>query len=192
MAEVLLTSPELVVFGGPSDVEVQVDFGPKGSRGSKFFAGEGEPSTAPGGTLEGQDIEVNDLYINTSLVSANYGWLYQYALELSTPAWIKILKINSSNYHIKESLSFNSSGEASKEIFISAITDEESPLLADFVTNVNVESVYPIAFGITQSITGAGVNKKLKIDIKALSYQALAWGNLTGSNTVDISVAYKA
>jgi len=184
----VLDTDELSVFGGPASVDVTLDFGPQGSRGSKIYAGSGEPETQ----LVGQDVTVNDLYINTLVSSVNYGWLYQYTIELSNPVWIKILKINSSNYSIKESLSFDINGDAYKEIPISSITSDVSPLLADFVINVDIESADPVSFGFIPTITGVGANKKLRIDINALTYQALAWIKLTGSNTVHFSVAYKA
>ena len=39
MADVVLSNDDLTVLAGPSTVELLVDIGPTGTRGSKFFVG---------------------------------------------------------------------------------------------------------------------------------------------------------
>lgn len=43
MADVLLSSDELTVLGGPAEISVDVDFGPQGDRGSLMFVGPDKP-----------------------------------------------------------------------------------------------------------------------------------------------------
>lgn len=85
MADVVLSNVDLDVFGGPSTVDVSVDFGQTGSRGSKFWVGDG----APEGALAEQDILIGDVYINTLSSDAYYGWLYQYIETPGSPQWEK-------------------------------------------------------------------------------------------------------
>ena len=62
MADILLDTVDLTVFGGPTTVDVSVDFGAEGVRGSKIWSGPGAPEVY----LVGQSIQINDLYINTN------------------------------------------------------------------------------------------------------------------------------
>ena len=83
MADIVLGNVNLDVFGGPTSLGVSVDFGQTGTRGSKMWFGAGDPSL----TLSGQEILVNDTYINTSTSDTYYGWMYQYIETPGNPTW---------------------------------------------------------------------------------------------------------
>ena len=72
MPDVVLSNDDLTVLAGPSTVELLVDIGPTGTRGSKFFVGIGNPNS-----LSGLGQILNDMYIDTA-PGPNYGYLYQY------------------------------------------------------------------------------------------------------------------
>jgi hypothetical protein len=80
---------DIVVFGPPDVVEVLVDIGPTGTRGSQVFVGVGNPNTVE----IGQTPLLNDLYINAS-PGADYGYMYQYVSEPGGNTWIQILEIS--------------------------------------------------------------------------------------------------
>jgi hypothetical protein len=44
MADVLLSNDDITVLGPPNTVEVLVDIGPTGTRGSQVFVGIGDPN----------------------------------------------------------------------------------------------------------------------------------------------------
>ena len=78
MPDVLLSNDDVTVLGPPNTVEVLVDIGPTGTRGSKVFVGSGNPNNlTSSGSIFGQAIILNDLYINIS-PGTNYGYMYQY------------------------------------------------------------------------------------------------------------------
>jgi hypothetical protein len=83
MADIILSGTSLDVFGGPASVGVSVDYGQTGSRGSKMWVGAGDPTL----TLSGQEILINDTYINTSSSDPYYGWMYQYIETPGNPTW---------------------------------------------------------------------------------------------------------
>ena len=58
----LLSSENVVVLGPPSNVTVQTDIGPSGSRGNKIFVGIGHPNT--NGINDQQEFLLNDIFIN--------------------------------------------------------------------------------------------------------------------------------
>jgi len=41
MADVILSTEDLTVLGGPSSLNLEIDFGPKGDRGSQIFVNLG-------------------------------------------------------------------------------------------------------------------------------------------------------
>ena len=67
MPDVLLSNDDITVLGPPELVEVLVDIGPTGQRGSKFFVGTGEPNTlTTSGTIFSETINLYDMYINSA------------------------------------------------------------------------------------------------------------------------------
>ena len=63
MPDVLLSNDDVTVLGPPSVVEVLVDIGPSGTRGSQVFVGVGDPNIIS----IGQTPLLNDLYIQELL-----------------------------------------------------------------------------------------------------------------------------
>ena len=69
MPEIVVSSEDLTVFGGPATVNVEVDFGPAGSRGSYIYNIAGSPNEYPNllpsgfgcvGELLGVGVEVHE------------------------------------------------------------------------------------------------------------------------------------
>jgi hypothetical protein len=89
--EVLLSNENLSVFGGPASIDVNVDFGPKGDRGSLIFSGPGKPTDAivsfptPPQPL--------DLYINRSPSDFEFLFLYEYGITNGVAGWSKVLRL---------------------------------------------------------------------------------------------------
>jgi hypothetical protein len=129
--DVLLNTDDIVVFGPPDVVEVLVDIGPSGTRGSQVFVGVGDPNLVE----IGQTPNLNDLYINTS-PGADYGYLYQYVSEPGGDTWIQVLKLNPTIYS-ENHLTTYTAGAASIVIPIADIvTVTGTPLTAE---NFNVQ-----------------------------------------------------
>lgn len=89
MAEVVLTTDDLTVLGGPTARNVQVDIGAEGVRGSRIFIGNGNPNSV----TFNQDIIVFDLYINLLPSDTEYLYLYQYVVQDGVEQWIRILRL---------------------------------------------------------------------------------------------------
>ena len=78
MVDVLLNTDDVVVIGPPASIDLLVDIGPQGVRGSKFIVGSGEPNTlTASGILFGNTLILNDMYINIA-PGENYWYMYQY------------------------------------------------------------------------------------------------------------------
>jgi hypothetical protein len=189
MVDVLLNTEDVVVLGPPDSVDVLVDIGPQGTRGSKIIVGSGEPNAqTSSGVLLGTTLILNDIYIQTD-PGANYGYMYQYVSQPGGNTWIEVLNISPAIYSAIETISFTS-GSASTTIPISNIvTVTGSPLTAsNFNVQFQIEGANPIAASMEiPALAGAGTN--LVINFDAVQYSAGSWSALTGSKTVHLFIS---
>jgi hypothetical protein len=188
MPDVLLSNDDITVLGPPAIVELLVDIGPSGTRGSQVFVGVGDPNSI---TI-GQTPILNDLFINTS-PGGELGYMYQYVSEPGGDTWIKVLDLNPSIYSINYEAIF-SAGTTSITIPISDIVDVTgAPLTADnFNVQHSITHTNPIASSISiPALVGDGSN--LVVDITAVEYSSESgpaeWLELDGYLTVHLVVS---
>ena len=189
MVDVLLNTEDVVVLGPPETIDVLVDIGPQGTRGTKFIVGSGEPNAqTSSGVLLGQTLILNDMYIDAS-PGVDYGYMYQYVSQPGGNTWTQVLKINPAIYSAIETVSF-SSGNGSITIPITNIvTVSGSPLTkSNFNVQYQIEGANPIASSIeVPALAGAGTN--LVINLHASQYSGGSWSALTGSKTVHLFIS---
>jgi hypothetical protein len=99
MVDAYIISDELAVLGGPETVNVEVDFGPSGDRGSQIFVNTGKPVIGLDGlTVLAPDCQLFDLYINILSTDDEYQYVYQLQNVLGTNTWVKLFKLVSNIY----------------------------------------------------------------------------------------------
>jgi hypothetical protein len=188
MPDVLLSNDDITVLGPPELVELLVDIGPTGQRGSKFFVGTGEPnSLTTSGTIFSETINLYDMYIN-SAPGANYGYMYQYISETGGNTWVQVLKISPTLYSKRHTVTF-ASGAASITVPIANIvTVSGTPLTAsNFNVHYSIQGANPVASSIeVPALAGAGTN--LVINLNAVKSVSGTWSNLTGEVTVHLFI----
>ena len=189
MVDVLLNTDDVVVIGPPASIDLLVDIGPQGVRGSKFIVGSGEPNAlTANNVLLGTTLILNDMYINTA-PGANYGYMYQYISQPGGNTWIQVLKINPAIYSSTDTVVFTS-GSGSITIPVSNIvTVSGSPLTAsNFNVQFKIEGANPIASSMEiPALAGNGSN--LVINFDAVQYSGGSWSALTGSKNVHIFIS---
>lgn len=183
MADVVLSTVDLDVFGSPAFIDVSVDFGQTGTRGSRVWAGAGDPDTY----LVAQDVKLFDLYINTNTEDGFYSWIYQYVLEVGNPEWIPLLKLDPSQYSVIATTSFTT-GSTTINIPINTITSDSGTVVTDFIIRYNIANASPVATSFTPSIVGTD----LRLVITAAEFASTTWSNLTGSKDVHLFISYVA
>jgi hypothetical protein len=188
MTDVLLSNDDITVLGPPAIVELLVDIGPSGTRGSQVFVGIGDPNSI----VIGQTPLLNDLFINTS-PGGELGYMYQYVSEPGGNTWIKVLDLNPSIYSINYEAIF-SAGTTSITIPIANIVEVTgSPLTADnFNVQHSITHSNPIASSISiPALTGDGSN--LVVNITAVEYSSESgpaeWLELDGYLTVHLVIS---
>lgn len=99
MVDVVLSTNDLTVLGGPASISVDLDIGTQGSRGSYIFTGDGKPDDPD--TVLNFSAQVNDLYINLKPSDNEYLFLYQYVSNNGVLSWQRTLRLvpNTSLYN---------------------------------------------------------------------------------------------
>lgn len=183
MPSVLLSNDDLTVLGPPEIVELLVDIGPTGTRGSQVFVGNGNPNDID----IGQTPIYNDLYLNIA-PGDEYSYLYQYVSEPGGPTWISVLKVNPTLYSAIPKVTF-SSGVGSLTIAIADIVNVTgSPLTKDnFNVQYNIQNTEPIASSI--HIPTLVDPDYLVIDFTAIKYSGSSWSDLSGEVDVNLFIS---
>lgn len=99
MVDVLVSSDELTILGGPSSIDVNVGVGQQGNRGTYIFTGFGKP-TDPGMQFRDNyddsstELRLKDLFINLKPSDDEYLYLYQYEpTATGASQWVKTLRL---------------------------------------------------------------------------------------------------
>lgn len=189
MTEVVVSNDDITVLGPPDVLELLVDIGATGERGSIFFVGSGDPnSLTSNGKIFEKSINLYDMYINAS-PGVNYGYLYQYKNEAGGNAWYQVLRVNPTLYSKKYSVTF-STGSGSIVVPISNIaTVSGTPLTAsNFNIQYSIQNTAPVASSVQiPELTGSGDN--LVINLKAAKYQSGTWSDLSGEVVVNLFIS---
>ena len=187
--DVLLSTDEITVLGPPNIIDLSVDIGPQGQRGSYIFIGSGDPNTA--GVLPSSiNPQVYDVFIN-SFSDSKYAWMYQYLAQpgSTTPTWEATLRLSPSIYSANLELSFNGSGVASESIAIADITPDQ--VITDenrYIVSLTPIGSDPVAFSINSKTVNVSGVPTLDLSIEAVKYSSSTWSALTGTVTWAVTV----
>lgn len=93
--DVVIQEDDLVVLGPPSTIEVSVDIGPKGDRGSSFFTGDGDPNNLTLSQFEvihGAVPIYGDVYLRIDF-GPDYGTFYTYNAVPGGDQWSPVIDL---------------------------------------------------------------------------------------------------
>jgi len=189
MAEVLLSSDELTVLGGPAEISVDVDFGPQGDRGSLILYGLGKPDNV----VLPETPQVYDSYINLSSSDDEYLFMYQYIAgpNNGSPVWTKLFKLVPNFYSENLQRTF-ADGTVELAIPLAAIVPPDliGNYTADsFNIQVQVLGLNPIAASVSVSEIEIFNNLvSLPISINAAELVDGVWELASGEKTVHLFI----
>ena len=150
MVDSILGETNVVVVGGPSTVNVEVDFGPKGLRGSYFFYGVGSPND-PNTDLP-DEIEFYDFYINIDLSNqVDYLQVYQYQAGPNGPYWAPLANLAVNLLSRNKSVTFID-GRATVDVLI---TDVLAPEVIEGLLNLPPQFFTPQIFCVQATINSS-------------------------------------
>lgn len=194
MVNVVLSTDELTVLGGPSEVSVDLDFGPKGDRGSLILYGLGQPSA----TSLPETPRVYDTYINLLPSDPEYRYMYQYiAGPGGPPSWARLFRLIPNTYAENLNRTFEN-GQIQINIPVSAIIAKASENTGDLVgsyeaENFNVQCTVLNSNPVSLSVVVGEIETyesllSLPITIKAIEYEEGEWSSVVGQKMVHLSI----
>lgn len=150
-----LSNNDITVFGGVNAVDVFVDFGPQGDRGSLIFSSAGNPNTLssglkPGETLE--DIRYNDIAIDILPSSSTYLGVFQYTVADGTDSWEQLTSILPNFGAAVRQQVFDENGQTVINVPLSLITSVPAAQLnpsSNFNIQYSVEAPMPALTTLT-------------------------------------------
>ncbi len=190
MVEVLLSTDDLWVTGGPATIDLNLDLGATGTRGSKIFLSNGNPNTP--GNLTGSFL-VNDLAINGSTADpATYLTMYEYLIVNGSYTWQSRFRLFPNIFSKNYAATFADGSTTINVTMSTGLFLSSGTLTAEnFNIQHSIVNSLPTASSIeVGSLSISGGNYVLPVTIKAAKYTSPStWANLTGSNTVQLSVS---
>lgn len=190
MADIPVVVDQVTVIGGPSTVNVQLDFGPEGTRGSYIYAVNGNPNDV---TI-GQTPNLNDWCININKQDTEYSYMYQYvAIPNGNPSkqWKSVLKVNPAIYAANYTTIFTD-GEASINVNIANIaklTTTQNLTSSMFNIQYTIIGSSPTSSALSvQELIASGTDIILPITLKGVEYASGEWSDLSGSKTVHLLI----
>jgi hypothetical protein len=99
VADILLSNDDVSVLGGPETINLELDFGPTGDRGSIIVGTQGDPRDASVSAAISQRLQALDLAVDYSPSSDTYRTVFQY---ISTPSgalqWTPLVSLKTDFY----------------------------------------------------------------------------------------------
>ena len=187
MSDVLISTDDLIVVGGPAVIDLNLEVGATGARGSQVFSGFGNPNDNP----PSSSVNINDLYINAQSTSEEYSFLYQYRSAVGGSQWVQVLKLQPTTYAKIDSAEFV---DGVAEIIIAAnnivnLTTNQSLTTENFNIQHTIANINPVASAISSvQYTTIGGILKLKFNIVASELSAGEWVSLDGTKPVHIMI----
>jgi hypothetical protein len=126
MVNVVLSSDEITVLGGPTRLDVDLNIGAAGTRGSIIFNGFGNPNSLSPDRDFPTLPQVFDIFIDSDPGSDNYLQAYQYVNQDGSQSWVMIFKLTQDVYKINKVVEF-SQGEANILLNLTELGIENVP-----------------------------------------------------------------
>lgn len=187
--DVVLDTEDLLVLGPVDNVELQVDIGPTGKRGSKYFVGAGDPNT-PGVIPETEEIQIGDFFINSSTSSSDYGWLYvRQAGQNNIVSWVKAVQLQPAMYANNFTATF-SSGLGSIPILLSDIVSQGAPTNTNkYVVQLTVLNAEPVLLTLQQKRIPSPDFDTLFLDVRAIRYTLGEWIPVSSDLNIGVTIS---
>jgi hypothetical protein len=150
---VVVSNDDLTVLGPPAAIDLQVDIGPEGPRGSYIYSGFNDPNTVSGPFINNPQ-DIGDLYYRTS-----NNIIYQYTSQPGGDQWIEITSLqvvandaqelydqaellSASSIYWAQSASASSAQALSNALAASALYVSAPYASATYLTKLSASSTY--------------------------------------------------
>jgi hypothetical protein len=196
MTDATVSSIDLTVFGGPSSIDVDVDFGTIGPRGSRFFGVIADPrlSTTP----KPVDALIFDLALVVTPSAFDYLTIYQ-KVGSGSEDWEALAELFPNVYSTKQELDFVG-GSASFDLVLNNVftIEDQNYNVSRFMVQLNIEdrvneTKRPVSFSTSLAVNAVADDQVLTVSINAIEYNTTAgpggtpaWVNISGERVVHV------
>lgn len=169
MVDVSQTSNDIALVGGPSTINLVVDAGPPGLRGTQIFTGPGNPTDE---IVQLPSILINDMFINLNPESNDYLFLWQYNSQDGIVAWRKALRLIPNTVLINPLIKFINGQAHTTVPYLGNYIDVKGIFfpLAGFGETTDIENINPRDFNVQMNLISDKATA-MSIDLKEISNQ---------------------
>lgn len=189
MADIILSTEDLTVFGGPASLDIDVDFGATGIRGSRIYGVAADPRLVT--TEKPTDIQNYDIAMVISPSENDYLTVYQ---KIGTTAneWIPFASLVPNVYSAKSYITFTN-GTAIGYVPASDLFTLDTYTADQFMVQLSIEeggaTTKPTTVGISLAIQDSGTTKYLKITATAAEFDAGSWSAVNGQRIAHLFIS---
>lgn len=192
MVDSIISSTDVSVFGGPSTVNVNVDFGPKGGRGSYIYNVLGIPGTS--GVAVPTDLQIFDIAINVDSTSIEYLTMYQYFPDQNgTLQWNRVVTLKdlalTGSARTNHLVNFES-GVGTIAISLDGFISETELAFVEFNINLSIQGTKATAHSFDYQVYSDNGIAFLGITITAAERTGSTWAAINNeSRMVHLNIA---
>lgn len=181
----VVSNDDLVIYGPPSSIELQLGIGATGQRGSIFFSGTGDPNSI---TFT-ETPQLNDLFIRND-IGGNYGTVYKYVSAPGGDEWQSVLDFQPINYNSVVNTTFTSGSAMITVLLDSFYQNAPSNLSADEIAiQLTPENDVPLVLSISDKSITLGENRNLIIELAGVEYNSPTWSAMSGSVNIGLNLS---
>ena len=190
MADILLSTDDLTIFGGPETVSLDLDIGPQGDRGSIIVGVLGDPRDTSVASAIVQETQALDIAIDYSPYSTTYKTVFQKVSTGGAPQWTPLLTLKTNYYSSVKDVTAVNGILTIPPINLSEIADEINLTSANFSIQYSISSPTggPVSTSLVVNDVIDSPIRALPLQIKGVEYIDDAWQPMAGPKRVHLFI----
>ena len=195
MADILLSTDDLTIFGGPESISLDLDIGPQGDRGSIIIGVLGDPRDTSVASTIVQETQALDIAIDYSPYSTTYKTVFQKVSSGGSLQWTPLISLKTNYYSSIKNVTAANGTLTIPPINVadiygsSGITAATSAAFNVQYSISSPETAGPLATNliVKELITSQGF-LALPLEIKGVEYIDDAWEPMAGPKRVHLFI----
>lgn len=191
MADILLSTDDLTIFGGPESISLDLDIGPQGDRGNIIVGVLGDPRDTSVASTIVQETQALDIAIDYSPYSTTYKTVFQKVSTGGGLQWTPLITLKTNYYSSVKDVTAVNGILTIPPINLSEIADDINLTSANFSIQYSISS--PTGGPVSTSLVVSPVIdnspiRALPLEIKGVEYIDNAWQPMAGPKRVHLFI----
>jgi hypothetical protein len=190
MADILLSTDDLTIFGGPENISLDLDIGPQGDRGSIIIGVLGDPRDTGVASTIVQDTQALDIAIDYNPYSTTYKTVFQKVSTGGALQWTPLLTLKTNYYSSVKDVTAVNGILTIPPINLTDIADEINLTSANFSIQYSISSPTggPASTSLVVSDVIDSPIRALPLQIKGVEYIDNTWQPMAGPKRVHLFI----